>query len=327
MGISIVKYTRIAADTAEWGILNDGVINPLQLGAKNHKDLMAAWFGDRDGFGKAVSDEAVNPGDVRFLAPLSNDIQLFAQGLNYADHRAESGVEADISSDDEDNLIFYKAASSICGPNDDIIRPKGCELLDYEIELGLVLKADIADAITIRDADLPKYVGGLVLCNDVSARDMMFGAGMIQWFKGKSQRTFCPTGPVLYLLDDADFANLDQLNLELKMNGKVKQHASTSQLIHKPAKTLGDIAAFADIRAGDCILTGTPGGILAGHSLKAGLAILLNFTNDKKRRAKFVKAQKAQTTFLQPGDVLELSITSDDGSINLGQQRNVIADA
>ena len=111
------------------------------------------------------------------------------------------------------------------------------------------------------------------------------------------------------------------------MNGKVKQHASTSQLIHKPAKTLGDIAAFADVRAGDCILTGTPGGILAGHSLKAGLAILLNFTNDKKRRAKFVKAQKAQTTFLQPGDVLELSITSDDGSINLGQQRNVIADA
>ena len=81
------------------------------------------------------------------------------------------------------------------------------------------------------------------------------------------------------------------------------------------------------MRAGDCLLTGTPGGILAGTNLKIGLAILLNFTNDEKRRMKFTQAQLARSKFLEPGDVLELSIKTADGAIDLGSQRNVIADA
>ena len=129
-----------------------------------------------------------------------------------------------------------------------------------------------------------KYVGALVLCNDVSARDFMFGAPMLQWFKGKGQRTFCPLGPVLYLLDEPDFAQFYELELTLKLNGEVKQQATTDQLIHKPPKTITEISAFANLSVGDCILTGTPGGVLAGHSPKAGLAIVMNLTNDQKRR-------------------------------------------
>jgi 2-keto-4-pentenoate hydratase/2-oxohepta-3-ene-1,7-dioic acid hydratase in catechol pathway len=79
--------------------------------------------------------------------------------------------------------------------------------------------------------------------------------------------------------------------------------------------------------AGDCLLTGTPGGVLAQSNLKVGLSILLNFTNDEKRREKFTKAQLANTRFLEPGDTLELSIVSADGAIDLGRQKNRICDA
>jgi 2-keto-4-pentenoate hydratase/2-oxohepta-3-ene-1,7-dioic acid hydratase in catechol pathway len=251
-------------------------------------------------------------------------VQLFCQGLNYADHREESGLS---DARDEENLIFMKAASSICGPNDTILRPAGCRLLDYEIELALVMKKGASAPVSITEDDLPDYVGGLVLCNDVSARDMMFGSPMLQWFRGKSQRTFCPMGPVLYLLDSADFRNLYSLQLTLRLNGEVKQSASTDLLIHRPAATLEELSTFADFHAGDCLLTGTPGGVLASGNLRVALAVILNLKNDPKRRRKFTEAQLSQSRFLEPGDELELSIRSEDGSIDLGVQRNQIADA
>lgn len=328
MGTSIVKYSMATDEStvdAAWGVLRDGSIFALSTSLEHHRDLMDWYFNSRQSFDAAIDSNAIDNRDVHYHSPISRNVQLFAQGLNYASHRAESGVS--IGAEDEENLLFYKASSSIVGPNETIIRPKSCELLDYEIELGLAIKADIHSEISIKEADLKHYIGGLFLCNDVSARDFMFGAPMIQWFKGKSQRTFCPTGPVLYLMDDEDFKNLYKLELILKLNGEVKQKALTEQLIHKPAKTLSEISQFSDINNGDCILTGTPGGVLAGHSLKAGLAIILNFTNDKKRRQKFVAAQKAQAKFLQPGDKLELAIRSTDGNIDLGTQTNAIADA
>ena len=82
-----------------------------------------------------------------------------------------------------------------------------------------------------------------------------------------------------------------------------------------------------DLHPGDCLLTGTPGGVLAGANLKVAMAILLNFQKDEKRREKFTRAQLARTRFLEPGDVLELSIKTADGAIDLGRQRNQIADA
>tara|TARA_R110002110_G_scaffold205066_7_gene416973 strand:+ start:97215 stop:98009 length:795 start_codon:yes stop_codon:yes gene_type:complete len=261
---------------------------------------------------------------VHLLSPISSDVQLFCQGLNYADHRTESGIK---DAQGEENLIFMKAASSICGPNDTILRPRDCVLLDYEIELALVLKEAVSESVSVSEADLPRYVGGIVLCNDVSARDVMFGSPMLQWFRGKSQRTFCPMGPVLYLMDEADFAHLYSLQLTLKLNGAVKQSASTDLLIHRPAASLAELSTFTDFAPGDCLLTGTPGGVLAQGSLKAGLAILLNFKNDARRRQKFTRAQLAQAEFLKPGDVLELSIKTPDGTIDLGSQRNEIRDA
>jgi 2-keto-4-pentenoate hydratase/2-oxohepta-3-ene-1,7-dioic acid hydratase in catechol pathway len=325
MGVSIVRCTLPAAKLPGWGVLREGQVYPLTLSTDHHREVMDAYYKDRAGFDAAISPVGVAAEAVRYLAPLSRDIQLLCQGLNYASHRAEGGLKED--SHNDENLIFYKASSSISAPNETILRPAGCELLDYEIELGLVMREDVPAGARVSEDNLADYLGGLILCNDVSSRDMMFGAPILQWFKGKSQRTFCPVGPVLYLLDAGELSQLYRMRLLLKVNGEVKQDAITDQLIHRPPKTLTELAEFTDLKKGDLLLTGTPGGVILNMTLKTGLAVMLNLTNEKKRRRKFVAAQLAKFRYLQPGDVLELEIKSIDGSIDLGRQRNEITEA
>ncbi len=324
MGVSVVRY-RAADGVACWGVLREDKVHKLGLDYPRHRGVMATYFKRRASFDEAISAESIAVGEVEFLSPIIGEVQLFCQGVNYADHRAEGGLDPEVG--EEESLIFMKANSSIANPNATIIRPKGCELLDYEIELGLVMRGDVSAGTTVTDENLQEFVGGLVLCNDVSARDFMFGATAMQWFRGKSCRTFCPMGPVLYLLDEEDFEQLYRLRLVLKMNGEVKQDATTEQLIHKPPKTLTEIAAFADLHSGDVLLTGTPGGVIINLTPRTGLAVMLNLRNDEKRRKKFTAAQQAKFRYLQPGDELELEIKSLDGSIDLGRQHNTIADA
>lgn len=324
MGVSIINYSVGESRDSAWGAIRSGSVFPLEGEYRSHREVMALYFSERDKFEKRINQNSLDSKSIRFNSPITADVQLFCQGLNYTDHRVESGVS---TSTDEENLIFMKAASSICAPNESIIRPSGCQLLDYEIELALVLKTEILSETIITQSSISDYVGGLVLCNDVSARDFMFGSPMLQWFRGKSQRTFCPMGPVLYLMDKEDFKHLFNLQLTLKLNGAVKQSAKTDQLIHRPAETLTELSTFTNLAVGDCLLTGTPGGVLAQSSLKVGLSILLNFTKDEKRRKKFTEAQLAQTRFLESGDVLELSISTPNGDLDLGVQRNKIIDA
>ena len=324
MGISVVNCSEKTGDNTCWGILEEGAIRPLKTRYASHREVMASYFSDRKAFAADTNEQTLSAGEVQFNSPISRDVQLFCQGLNYADHRAESGVA---DAPHEENLLFMKAGSSICGPNETILRPKDCQLLDYEIELALVMKEGVSKSTPITDANLSQFVGGIVLCNDVSARDIMFGSPVLQWFRGKSQPTFCPMGPVLYLMDEQDFEKLYSLEMTLKLNDQIKQSASTNLLIHRPGPTLTDLSGFAGFSAGDCLLTGTPGGVLVNVNMKAGLSIMLNLKNDVKRRKKFTEAQLAQTRFLEPGDVLELSIKTPDGSIDLGCQRNEIADA
>jgi 2-keto-4-pentenoate hydratase/2-oxohepta-3-ene-1,7-dioic acid hydratase in catechol pathway len=192
------------------------------------------------------------------LSPITANSTLLCQGLNYWAHAAEAGHR-----ERKQNLLFAKASSSLSGPYDDIVRPAGVELLDYEVEVGIVLRKDLTAGTVVDDDNIGSYVAGVVLCNDVSARDVMFGATFLQWFQGKSYRTFCPTGPVLYLLDEPEVAKT-VANLEISLTYKeaVRQSANTSQLIYKPAETLTHVATIMDLRRGDVILTGTPGGVI-----------------------------------------------------------------
>ncbi len=329
MGERVVRFRSKERSTPQWGVLRQQQVYPLSIDGDHHCAVMDIFFSNRADFDDLVSASGIDPSAVEFLAPLSRRIQLLAQGLNYGSHRAEGGYKEETAAkaEAEENLLFFKASSTISSPNVTILRPRGTKLLDYEIELGVVLKQDIHESVTVTDENLADYVGGFILCNDVSSRDLMFGAPAMQWYKGKSQRTFCPAGPVLFLPEPDDFKQLYNLQLKLHLNGKLMQDAVTSQLIHKPPKTITELSQCHDLYAGDCILTGTPGGVLAQLTPKAALAILFNMRNDKKRREKFTKAQLSRTEFLKPGDVLELEIVSSDGSVDLGQQRSEIADA
>ena len=325
MGISIVRFQQ-SDQAIQWGVYKGDVgkqdeIAVLTQSYASHRELMDAWFSDPSNFDpKDLKRIAVK--DANLLAPITRDIQIFCQGLNYASHQEEGGIKAGKG----ENLIFSKPPSSICGPYDDIVRPVGCELLDYEIELALILKRDLPADTHVHAENLLGYVGGFTLANDVSARDFMFGAPMLQWFKGKGQRTFCPTGPILYLLDASERALLSNLQLTLSLNDEVRQDASTDQLIFKPEETLTELATFTDVNKGDMLLTGTPGGVILNANLTVGAAILLNFANDEKRRKKLVKSQRS-IRYLQPGDKLTLSIRSKDGSQEFGTQNNEVCDA
>jgi len=320
MGASIVRFDSPGFNN-RWGIQRGDEIAVLEHAYTSHRDVMNAYFNQARSF-DLDSLERIATSAATLLSPVTRDIQIFCQGLNYASHREEGGVDPNKG----ENLIFSKPPSSICGPRDDVIRPEGCVLLDYEIEVALVLKKDLPAGTEITTENLLDFVGGFTLTNDVSARDFMFGAPMMQWFKGKGQRTFCPTGPILYLLDANEYSLIDDLRLTLKLNGDVRQDATSDQLIFSPSETLTELASFTDVRAGDMLLTGTPGGVILNATPKVGLAILLNFTNDAKRRAKLVKTQKA-IRYMQPGDILELALTSRDGSLDFGRQVNSIVDA
>jgi 2-keto-4-pentenoate hydratase/2-oxohepta-3-ene-1,7-dioic acid hydratase in catechol pathway len=218
-----------------------------------------------------------------------------------------------------------KASSSLSGPYDPVRRPANTQLLDYEVEIGVVLRSDLRPSQTIGDDTVGEVVAGVVLCNDVSARDTMFVASFFQWFEGKSARTFCPAGPVLYLLDHGEVAaTLDHLELKLWLNGDPRQSAVSSDLIYKPAETLTHVASFMELRRGDVILTGTPGGVIAQGSPKLFDILKNQLHADIPRRDAMRAELLAGASFLKPGDRITLSLRDLRAGMDLGQQETIV---
>ena len=145
------------------------------------------------------------------------DARIFCQGANYRSHMVESGMDPDRAF----NMLFTKSTASLTGPDDDIVAPPHVRLLDYEVELGIVLGRPITGPVTVTDANLADYVGAFVLANDVSARDVQLPQG--QWYKGKSYPTFCPVGPYLCVPEPDEVARWRELRLTLSVNGAVRQ--------------------------------------------------------------------------------------------------------
>ena len=164
------------------------------------------------------------------------------------------------------------------------------------------------------------YVAGVVLCNDVSARDVMFGATFLQWFQGKSYRTFCPTGLVRYLLDESEVADTLAHLEALTYKDAVRQSANTSQLIHKPAETLTQVATIMDLRRGDVILRGTPGGVILQGTPKLIEIMKTQLLDDGRRREEMLAEAKRQSVFLQPGDSVTLGLRDLHRNRDLGGQ-------
>jgi 2-keto-4-pentenoate hydratase/2-oxohepta-3-ene-1,7-dioic acid hydratase in catechol pathway len=205
-------------------------------------------------------------------------------GLNYADHAAETGAKIP-----SEPIVFMKATSAICGPNDTVLKPRNSTKMDWEVELGLVI-GKVARYVS--EAEAASHIAGYCVVNDLSERQFQLERNGT-WDKGKGCDTFGPIGPWLVTPDEVGDPN--ELSMWLDVNGTRRQNGSTRTMIFKPAFIVSYVSQFMSLHPGDVISTGTPPGV--------GMGI------------------KPEPIFLNPGDVMELGIEK------LGRQRQTVAAA
>ena len=265
----------------------------------------------------AAPRDAVPAESLDLLSPVTAPARVVAQAVNYRSHAIDSGFDPDTVP----AAFFRKASHSITGPAGDIIRPDGVGFLDYEVELGLVIGADLPVGTTVTDADLGRYVAALVVADDVSARQIQLVK--TQFYEAKSYPTFTPVGPWLTLLDAADLARLSSLRLTLRVNGEVRQDSTVADMIVRPAQALTWLSRFQPMAPGDLLLTGTPGGTaLKAPGKIAGL--VAGLLPPATRWKLFFGREAANPRYLRDGDVITATIASPDGQLDLGTQRNTI---
>ena len=266
---------------------------------------------------RASLGEWIDAAAAKFLSPVTQNQQFICQGANYRQHMIESGVDPDVK---KFNMIFTKAPTCIAPADTDIVRPAHVRLLDYEVELGLILRRDVTGAIEVTASNLGDLVAALVIVNDVSARDIQIP--QMQFYKGKSYRTFGPVGPWLCLLEPDDLSRIAELELTLSVNGATRQRDKTANLVYGPAETLTELSGLQDLFAGDLIATGTPAGCALSVPSPRQQKLFALLPERMKWRL-FMKRQ-AGRPYLQPGDLVEARIASPDGKIDLGVQRNKV---
>ncbi len=193
------------------------------------------------------------PEDSRLGPPLSRPSKIVCVGLNYLKHAHESGMDKP-----SEPVLFFKASSSIIGPNDYIIIPKGSKKTDWEVELAVVIGKK---ASYVKEKDALNYIAGYLLHNDVSERSYQLERSG-QWVKGKSCDTFAPLGPFIATVDEIKDPN--NLNLWLKLNGKIMQNSNTSDFIFNVQEIVSYTSQFMTLLPGDIISTGTPSGVGLG---------------------------------------------------------------
>ena len=211
--------------------------------------------------------ETVDP-NTRLGPPVCRPSKLICIGLNYADHAKESGMAPP-----SEPVLFFKATSAICGPNDDVLLPG--HKTDWEVELAVVIGKR---GCQIHQDDVHSHVAGYLLHNDYSERCFQLERGG-QWVKGKSYDTFAPLGP--FMATPSEIPDPNNLSMWLTVNGERMQHSNTSNFIFNVAEVISYISKFMTLLPGDIISTGTPAGVGLGMS---------------------------PPRYLQPGDVVELGI-------------------
>ncbi len=248
-------------DQVRPGILKDGRIYnvPAAAGYKSLLDLIAGGQHALDQCAAATEDEGLSVETVRLVAPLQKPPRIFAVGLNYADHAAESKMKVQLVP-----TVFMKLSSSVCGPGDDIILPKNSSEPDYEVELAVVIGKP---GYRIPADKWQEHVFGYTIVNDVSARDIQLATS--QWTLGKSFPTFTPMGPCIVTADE--IADPHALDISLAIDGEMLQKSNTANLIFKVPQIIEHISSLTPLEAGDIISTGTPEGVGLGRDPKRWL--------------------------------------------------------
>ena len=217
----------------------------------------------------------------RIGACVSNPQKFIGIGLNYSDHAEETGMKPP-----PEPIIFIKANSCIIGPNDNIVIPKNSKKTDWEVELGIVIGKKAQYISEDKSFD---HIFGYCVVNDVSEREFQIErAG--QWDKGKGCDTFGPIGP--YLVTKDEINNVQELNLELKLNGKIMQKGNTNKMIFGVKHIISYLSHFMTLNPGDIITTGTPPGVGMAMNpqifLKSGDEMMLKIDNLGSQRQKVI---------------------------------------
>lgn len=274
-----MKLARYGAPGAEIPVLIDKAGSPRSL-----RSVVADLTGDiltREGLARiSAIDPASLPlieGGQRIGAPVAQVGKMICVGLNFRDHAAESGMALP-----EQPIIFMKATTAICGPNDDIRLPRGAQKCDWEVELGVVI-GDVARDVS-EDRAL-EHVAGYLVVNDVSERAFQLEHGG-QWVKGKSCDTFGPIGP--WLVTTEELTEPQSLGMWLEVNGHRYQNGTSADMVFGVARLVSTISRYMTLMPGDIISTGTPAGVGLGQK---------------------------PPVYLKEGDLVELGIEG------LGQQR------
>ena len=219
--------------------------------------------------------------DQRIGSCVNKPGKFIAIGLNYLDHAKETGAKTPT-----EPIVFMKATSSICGPNDETEIPKGSNKLDWEVELAFVVGKYTKN---ISEKDAPDHILGYCIVNDVSEREWQIEK-LGQWVKGKSGDTFGPTGP--YLVTKEAINDINNLNLTTEVNGKKMQSGNTKNMIFNTNFILSYLSKFMSLQPGDLVTTGTPAGVGMGMSpqvfLKAGDNIKIAIDNLGTQTSKIV---------------------------------------
>ena len=208
--------------------------------------------------------------DVRLGSPVARPSKIICIGLNYADHAKETGANIPT-----EPIIFFKSTTALIGPNDDVIIPRNSKKTDWEVELAVIIGKKTS---YVEEAKALDHVAGYCLHNDLSEREFQLERNG-QWVKGKSCDTFAPLGPFLVTKDEV--ANVDDLNVWLKLNDRTVQKSNTSNFIFKIPFLVSYLSQFMTLLPGDVISTGTPAGVGLGMNPQV---------------------------YLKPGDIMELGI-------------------
>ena len=223
-------------------------------------------------------------GNVRLGPPATGTGKLICIGLNYADHAAESGMDVP-----PEPVMFMKAVSAICGPNDPIVIPRGSEKTDWEVELAVVIGRR---AKHVSRDEAMGHVAGFAITNDVSERDFQIER-QGQWTKGKSCDSFGPIGPWLVTPDEV--GDPQNLKMWLRVNGETMQEGSTATMVYGVSHLVSYLSDFMTLHPGDVISTGTPPGVGLGlkppRYLKAGDVVELGIEGLGSQRQEVTAAE------------------------------------
>jgi 2-keto-4-pentenoate hydratase/2-oxohepta-3-ene-1,7-dioic acid hydratase in catechol pathway len=265
----------------------------------------------------AGSSDPVAVESLLLVSPVTAPCRVVAQMTNFVSHVEDSGMDPKTVP----LTFFRKSSGSISGPYDDVVRPAHVRLLDYEVEIGLVFGREMPVGTEITADNLADYLAGLVVANDVSARDVQLPK--TQFYEAKSYPTFTPVGPVLVLLDADELKRFVDLRLRLWVNGEVRQDMTVADMIYRPVETLRELTRFQRMDAGDLLLTGTPVGTAISAPPKP-MQFIANLLPPAVKWKLFFQGQAKNPKYLKDGDTVQASIATDDGAIDLGRQRTVV---